>query len=130
MHLKLCNIDPHNVTHSPISRNPREWMFVVQMLLLNVTFSSLISRYLSLMQTTKEVNSHPHIALCVNMWSATFLFFFLCHLLNVGACICHMSGKAKWNGSHHTIEILQCVLFHSVTCYTNSIASRIHVIIP
>jgi hypothetical protein len=36
-------------------------------------------------------------------------------------------GKAKWSGLHHNIKILCFVLFHSVTCYTNSIVSCIHV---
>jgi hypothetical protein len=35
--------------------------------------------------------------------------------------------KTKWSGSHHTIQMLHFVLFHSVTCYTNFIVSRIHV---
>jgi hypothetical protein len=73
LHLKLRNIYLNNVTYSLISRNPRERIFVVQI-------SLLISRNSSLMQTTKKVNPHPHIAPCVNMWSVTFLFlfFFLC----------------------------------------------------
>ena len=48
------------------------------------------------MQTIKEVNPHPRIVPCVNMWSVTFLFlfllfFFLCHLLNVDACVRHIA---------------------------------------
>jgi hypothetical protein len=39
-------------------------MFVVQISLLIVTFLSLISQNSSLMQTTKEVTPHPHIASC------------------------------------------------------------------
>ena len=101
IHLKLRNINLHNVTHSLISRNPREWMFVVQFSFLIVTFLSFISWILSLMQTTKEVNPHPRIAPCVNMWSVTFLFllfFFLCHLLNVGSCPRHIDreGQVEW----------------------------------
>jgi hypothetical protein len=46
-------------------------MFVVQISLLIVTFMFVISRDLSLMQTIKEVNPHPRIASCVNMWSVT-----------------------------------------------------------
>ena len=82
------------------------------------------------MQTTKEVNPHPRIAPCVNMCSVTFLFlfFFLCHLLE---CRCmHTSlclGNTKWNGPHHTIKMLYSVVSHSVTCHSNSIASRIHI---
>ena len=47
------------------------------------------------MQTTKEVNPHPRIVPCVNMW---IVFFFLCHLLNVEACTCHIAveGQVEW----------------------------------
>ena len=100
---KLHDINPHNVAHSLISRNPREQMFVVEISLLIVTFLSLISQTLSLMQTIKEVNPHPCIAPCVNMWSVTFFFFFFCHLLNVGACICHIAweGQVEWTTPQH-----------------------------
>ena len=81
------------------------------------------------MQTNQEVNPHPRIVSCVNMWSVFFFFFFLCcHLLNVGACIYATSpGKAKWSGPHRIIKMLHFVLFHSVTFYTKSIVSHIHV---
>ena len=129
VHPQLCNINLHNVTHSLISQNPREHMFVVQISFLTVTFLSLISQNLSSMQTTQEVNPHPHITPCVNICIVTFLFFFLCHLLEVGACICHSLGRpsgvdhtsvgdGKMNSNHPHIF---CVLFHDVTCYTNSI---------
>ena len=62
---------PGNVLHSLISPDPRERMFVVQISLLVVTFISLTSRNLSLTQTIKEVNPHPRIAPCVNIWSVT-----------------------------------------------------------
>jgi hypothetical protein len=77
IHPKLRNFNLHNVTHSLISRNPREWMFIIQISLLIVTYLSLISQILSLMQITKEVNPHPCIAPYVNMWSVTFLLFFV-----------------------------------------------------
>jgi hypothetical protein len=103
-------------------------MFIGQISTLIVTLLSLMSLFLSLMQTTKEVNPHPCIPPCVNIWSVTFLFlFFLCQLLNVGACICHIVRKAKWSGPHHTVKMLHFVLFHSVICYTNSKVSYIHV---
>jgi hypothetical protein len=69
---KLRNINPHNVTHSLISRNPRARMDVVPISLLIVTFLSLISRIFSLMQSAKEVNPHPRIVPCANMWSVFF----------------------------------------------------------
>ena len=37
LHPKLHNINLHNITHSLISRNPREWMCVVQISLLIIT---------------------------------------------------------------------------------------------
>jgi hypothetical protein len=101
---------------------------MVQISLLIVTFLSLISRNLSLMETTKEVNPHSCIAPCANMWSVFFFFFFfLCHLLNVRAWISYITHDGQWSGPHHTIKMLHFVLFHSVTCYTNSIVSHIHV---
>ena len=102
-------------------------MFIVQISLLIVTFLSLISQILSLMQTTKEVNPHPRIAPCVNMWSV--FFFFFCHLLNVGACVRHIvrEGQVEWTTLASNCPHISFVLFHNVTCYTNSIVSRIHV---
>jgi hypothetical protein len=51
----------------------------------------------------EEVNPHPHITSCVNMWSVTFFFFFFffffsCHLLNVGAYVNHIAreGQVEW----------------------------------
>ena len=103
VHPKLRNINLHNVNHSLISQNPRERMFIVQNSLLIVTFLSLISQILSLMQTTKKVYPYPCTVPCANMWSVIFLFFFLCHLLNVGACTCHIAreGKVEWITPHH-----------------------------
>ena len=80
IHLKLRDIHPCNVTHSLTCQHPRERMFLVQISLLIVTFLSLMSRVLPLVQTIIEVNPHPHIVPCVNMWSV--FFFFSCHLLN------------------------------------------------
>ena len=71
-------------------------MFVVQISFFIVTFSSL---YHEICQTTKEVDPHPHIAPCVHMRSVTILFFFfLCHLLKVGASIRHIvwEGQMEW----------------------------------
>ena len=99
IHPKLYNINLHNVTHSLISQNPRERMFVVQISPLIVTFLSLISQNLSLMQTTQAVNPHPRLTPCVNMWSVTFLLLlFSFYLLNVDACVRHIiqEGQAEW----------------------------------
>jgi hypothetical protein len=101
-------------------------MFVIQISFFIVTFFSLVSRNLSFMQTTKEVIPRPCIVRCVNMWR---VFFFLCHLLNVGACIPMSCHCGRSSGVDHTTPLKCCtfVLFHSVTCYTNLLVSRIHV---
>ena len=101
LHPKLHNINLHNITRSRISQNPRKRMFIVQILLLIVTSFSLISRTLSLMQTIIEVNPHPRIAPCVNMWSFTFLFLFFFFFLYHFYCWCmHMrhrpEGQVEW----------------------------------
>ena len=111
----------------------REWLFVVQISLPIFTILSLISRTLSSMQTTQEVNPHLPIVSCVNMWSVTFLFLFsfrLCHLLNVGACVHQIAreGQVEWTTlASSNCPYISFVLFHNVTHYTNSIVSCIHV---
>jgi hypothetical protein len=107
LHPKLRNINLHNATYFLISQSHGEQMFVVQIPLLIVTFLSLISIFFPLMQTTEELNPHPRIAPCVNMWSVSFFFFFFffffCHLLNVGACVCHIvwEGQVEWTTLTH-----------------------------
>ena len=98
------------MSHSLISWNSRERMFIVHISLLIVIFLSLESQILSFMQTTKEVNPHPRIASCVNMWSV-FFFFFFCHLLNVGACVHHIvqEGQMEWTTPHHS-NVALCVI--------------------
>ena len=118
VHPKLRNINPRNVSHSLISRSPRERMFVGQLSFLIVTFLSLTSRNLSLVQTTKDVNPHPRIAPCVSMWSAFFFFYF--GLLNVGACIRHIAweGQVQWTTLAWVMgERIQIVLT-SPLCYS------------
>ena len=111
---------------------------VVQISLLIITFLSLISWILSLMQTTKKVNPHPRIMPCVKMWSVTFLFsfFFLCHLLNVGACVRCIAceGQVEWTilvwltGVRIQIVLTSPLYYFIMShAYTNSIASGIHV---
>ena len=118
---KLRNINLHNITHSLISQNSREQTFVVQISFLIVTFLSLISQNLSLTQTTKEVNPHPRIVPCVNMWSV------ICWIWCIHNTYVTSSGKVKWSGPHQQRWEENEFKFHSVTCYTNSILSRIHV---
>ena len=69
-----------------------------------------------------------HCAMCQYV-ECHLLILFLIRLLNVGACICHIAweGQVEWTTTNHTIKMLHFLLFHSVTCYTNSIVSCIPV---
>ena len=86
------NINLHSVTHSLVSHNPTERMVCSSNLTPYCHFLFLVSRILSLMQTTKDVKPHPRIVTCVNMWSVFFFFF---HLLNVGACVRHIAWESQ-----------------------------------
>ena len=116
IHPRLCNINFHDNTHSLISRNPRERMFVVQISLLIVTFLSLISRIMSLMQSIKEVNPQPsHCAMCqyVKCHLRILLLLLLLHLSLV-ECRCmhmphHPSGVDHTNGSERRINLYSTV---------------------
>ena len=92
-------------------------MFVVQISLLIVAFPSLISQDLSLMQITKEVNLHTHIAPYVNMWGVTFSSFFVSFLLMPLVecwCMCppHRPRWPSGVGPH------QCRVLTSPLCYS------------
>ena len=103
-------------------------MFVVQTSLLIVTFLFFMSRNFVINANHQRSQSTPsHYAMCQ---------YVECHLLSSSSyATCWMlvhayatwSTKAKWSGPHHTIKMLHFVLFHSVTCYTNSLVSCIHV---
>ena len=76
-------------------------MFLVQISLLIVTFLSLISWVFPLLQTTMEVNPHPRIVPCVNVWECLFLILIvLLFLMSLFELLVHgyvtLLGKAKW----------------------------------
>ena len=117
VHFKFQTINLHNATCSLISRKPREWMFVLSPY-CHISLS-YITKF-SLMQTTKEVNPHPRITPCFNMWSVFFFFFFFCRLLNVGACVHHVAreGQVEWTTlTQMTGERIQIALT-SPLCYS------------
>ena len=104
LHPKLRNINPCNVTHSLISQNLRERIFVVQILFLIVKFFSLISQVFAIDVKHHRGQPTPRIAPCVNMWSVFFFFVWCCcHLLNcwcmdMSHCSGRPSGRLKCEG--------------------------------
>jgi hypothetical protein len=131
LHPKLRNTNLRNVTHSPISRNPRERMLVVQISLLTVIFLFLISRIFVINVNHQRSRPTPlHCAMCQYV-DCLLLLLLLLLLLPLVECWCmhmlHRPGRSS--GVDHTAPLKCCTLCHSIvaTCYTNSIVSRIHV---
>ena len=101
LHPKLRNINPHNVTHSLVSQNPRERMLVVQISLLVVTFLSPISQNLSLMYHPRSQPTPSHYAMCQHVECLLLLMMMMMPLVE---CWCkhppHHPGRPS--GVDHT----------------------------
>ena len=91
----------YNITRSLISGNPRERMCVVHISLLTVTLLSLISRIFIDANHRRSRPTPSHYTMCQYVeyhLLLLLLLLFWCHLLNVGACICHIAreGHMEW----------------------------------
>ena len=130
LHPKLCTINPHNITRSLISRNPRERMLVVQISLLIVIFLCLISRIFVINANHQRSQPTPsHCAMCQYMEYSSSPPppppYATCWML-VHA-YANLPGNAKWIGSHHRRWEENESKFRRVTCYTGYKVSLIHV---
>ena len=127
IHPKLCNI-----TRSLISRNLRERsLFKFHSLLSH--FSSLylgFCRYCEPPKKPTHTLELRYVSICrvspfasVSLSSSSYdvTCWMLVHAYATS------SGKAKWSGPHRRRREDNECKFQSVTCYTNSIISRIHV---
>ena len=133
IHPKLHNFNLHYVTRSLISWNPRERMCMVQISLLIVSCLSLISHVFVI--NANHQRSQPtllHCATCQYVeCHLLILILLLLLLLPLVECWCmhplHRLGRQSKVDHTTPFYMLHFVWFHSVTCYTNSLVSRIHV---
>ena len=107
-------------------------MFVVQISLLIVTFSSLISQIFVINANYQKIQStSSHCAMCQYVECHLRSLLLLPLLMPLVECWCmrmpHCPERPSGVDTHHTIKIFHFVVFHSVTCYANSRVSRIHV---
>ena len=122
VHPKLHNINPHSIP-KPYGTDVRSSNLT---LCCHISLPYII--FCSLMQTTKEVNPHLHIASyvkCGMSSSSSSSSAVTCWMLVHAYATWH--GKVKWSGPHQWRWEDNEFKFHSVTCYTSSTVSRIHV---
>ena len=123
LHPKLRNINPHNVTHSLISWNPREQMFVVHISLLIVTFLSLISRIFVINANHQRSQPTPsHCDMCQYV-ECHLLIFILLLLMSLVKCwsmdMSHCSGRPS--GVDHSTTSKCCTLCYSIVSHATLI---------
>jgi hypothetical protein len=103
IHPKPRNINLHNVTHSLISQNLREWMFVVQVSLLIVTCLSLM--FMNFVMNANHPRSQPTPSHCAMCQYVECHLLILLHLLPMPLVECwcirppHHARK-PWSGPH------------------------------
>ena len=123
---KLCNFNLHSINHSLISQNPREPMCVVKISLRICHVSlSYIMNFVIIANHQRSQPTPLHCTMCQYVECHLLLLLLLLLICHIVECWCmhtpHHPGKANWRWEENEFK------FHSVTCYTISIASRIHV---
>ena len=128
---KLRNINLHSITRSLISQNPPCGVHVRSSNLTPYCHISLPSyhEFLSLMHTPKKSTHtlalHSHHLSTRGVSSSSSSSYAICWM--VVHAYATSPVKAKWSGPHQRRWEENESKFHSVTCYTNSIVSRIQV---
>ena len=105
-------------------------MRVVQISLLIVTFLSLTSQVFVIDANHQRSQPTPlHCAMCQYVEYHLLLLLLLLHPLVECWCMHLPQRMGRPSGVDHTtpFNMLHFMLFHSVTCYTNSLVSRIHI---
>ena len=127
VHPKLRNINPHDITHSLISQNPRNRCSQFKFHSLFSHYSPLYHEFCFWCKSPKKSTytlALCHVSICGVSPSYSSSYASCWMLVHAYATL---SRKAKWSGPNQLRGEENEFEFHNVTCYTSSIVSFIHV---